>query len=144
MTGAYVGSSCKSGDLRATLSAAIKGAEIEHGAMLVIRSDNGPQMSSKAFHEYLKELEVKLSHEFIPPATPNKNAHVESFNSILEIELMQTHYFSTLADAYEKVHQFIKFYNERRIHGSINYRTPKEIIQDFKQDKPLFINAVSL
>ena len=54
VTGAYVGSSCKSGDLRATLSAAIKGAEIEHGAMLVIRSDNGPQMSSKAFHEYLK------------------------------------------------------------------------------------------
>ncbi|MCP3923183.1 MAG: hypothetical protein GY714_11425 [Desulfobacterales bacterium] len=25
-------------------------------------------------------------HELIPPATPNKNAHIEAFYSILEIE----------------------------------------------------------
>jgi putative transposase len=142
--GKYVGSHCNAGDLRFTLNEAMKRANIKDGQMLITRSDNGSQMTSNVFYKYLKELEKKLCHEFIPPATPNKNAHVESFFSILEIEFMQTRYFRTMAEAYTQTHAFIDFYNQRRIHKALKYRTPNEIIVDYELGKVLHIKPVSL
>lgn len=144
VVGKYVGSRCQEGDLRNTLTEAISNAGLLPEHELVIRSDNGSQMSARAFHEHLKTIELKLSHEFIPPATPNKNAHVESFFSIIEVEFIQTRYFKTLAEAYEQTHQFIDFYNERRIHGSLKYRTPNEVLNDYNLGKQILIKAVSL
>jgi putative transposase len=144
VVGNYVGSKCKAGDLTFTLKNALENAGLHSEHELIIRSDNGPQMSSRIFYAYLKKLERKLCHEFIPPATPNKNAHVESFFSILEIEFIQTRYFKSLADAYTQTHEFIKFYNERRIHSALKYRTPNEIMLDYKNRMPLNIKPVSL
>jgi putative transposase len=144
VVGKYVGSECKSGDLTFTLNEALNNEGLGAEHKLIIRSDNGSQMSSKMFYKYLKKLERDLCHEFIPPATPNKNAHVESFFSILEIEFIQTHYFSSLAEAYLKTHNFINFYNERRIHSALKYRTPNEIMIDYKNGKSLNIKPVSL
>jgi len=126
----FVGQSIKSGDLIFTLNQALMKENIttEHG--LIIRSDNGSQMSSNKFHFYLKRLEQKLKHEFIPPRTPNRNAYIESFFSILEAELIVPKYFFTYADVYSSVTRFIEFYNNRRIHGSIGYKSPKQFLED--------------
>lgn len=75
--------------------------------------------------------EEKLIHELIPPATPNKNAHIEAFNSILEIEFLQVRYFSCYGQAYEETVDFIEKYNTERIHGSLNYITPQEAYRFF-------------
>ncbi|HXW60870.1 MAG TPA: DDE-type integrase/transposase/recombinase, partial [Myxococcota bacterium] len=114
VVGVHVGLRCQAGDLRNTLAQAIlaEGITKEHG--LIIRSDNGPQMTSNELSRWLAKLEEKLTHEFIPIRTPNKNAHIESFFSILELELLLISYFSTFADAYEKTHAFINFYNTKR------------------------------
>jgi putative transposase len=144
VVGKYVGSHCKTGDLTFTLTETLKNENIKSEHRLTIRSDNGTQMSSNIFYKYLQKLENNLCHEFIPPATPNKNAHVESFFSILEIEFMQTRYFHSMAEAYEQTQDFIQFYNERRIHKSLNYRTPNDILLDFKNGKTLSIKPVSL
>lgn len=144
IVGEYVGSQCKSGDLIFTLNQALIKEGITDEHKLVIRSDNGSQMSSLLFYNYLKDLEYKLTHEFIPVATPNKNAHIESFFSILETEFIQVHYFKTLADAYVKTREFIKFYNERRVHKALKYRTPNEVMLDYKMGRPLNIKPVSL
>lgn len=125
----YIGTSCKAGDLITTLNQAFLNKNITVDHKLVIRSDNGPQMSSNKFYFYLKRLEQKLAHEFIPVQTPNRNAYIESFFSILENELLKDRYFKTYAEAYEKVVWFIKFYNERRIHGSIGNVSPKMFIE---------------
>ena len=100
--------------------------------MLTIRSDNGPQMSSNRFHFYLKRLEQKLSHEFIPPRSPNRNAYIEAFNSILEIEVLQVRYFENFKEVYQAILEFIEFYNNRRLHGAIGYRSPLMFINSFK------------
>ncbi|WP_162241875.1 integrase core domain-containing protein [Paenibacillus sp. Leaf72] len=52
--------------------------------LLFLRTDIGPQFISKAFHAYCEQAGVE--HERIPPRTPNKNAFIESFHSILERE----------------------------------------------------------
>lgn len=126
VVGRYVGLRCQAGDLRNTLAQAIVAEGITADDELVIRSDNGPQMTAKEVSQWLAELEEKLSHEFIPVRTPNKNAHIESFFSILELEFLSVTYFSTFSEAYEKTHAFIRFYNGERTHGSIGYITPVE------------------
>jgi putative transposase len=141
--GKYVGRSCKAGDLTFTLTQAIDNSGADPRT-LILRSDNGPQMTSKQFHEALKKIEKDLEHEFIPPATPNKNAHVESFFSLLERELLVNRYYVTFADAYQEVHDWIAFYNERRLHGSLGDRTPNEILQLFNQGQETQVKAVNL
>jgi putative transposase len=64
--------------------------------------------------------ELPLSHERIPNATPNKNAHMESWHAILERECLANQGFATYAEAYQAVTTWIAFYNERRMHGSLD------------------------
>lgn len=141
--GRYVGKSCKAGDLTFTLKQALEATGADPSA-LVIRSDNGPQMTSKQFHDALNKIEKNLAHEFIPPATPNKNAHVESFFALIERELLNGKYYLTFADAYDEVHAWIDFYNQRRLHGSIGDRPPNEAFTLIQQGKNLNIKEVKL
>ena len=110
-----------------TLSRALQNEGVTAFDQLVIRSDNGTQMTSNQFAQFLERLEPKLLHAFIPPKTPDKNAHVESFFSVLELELLRVRYFNTFTEAYEQTHRFIHFYNNVRIHGSLQFRTPQEV-----------------
>jgi putative transposase len=57
----------------------------------VIHSDNGPQFISHLFENACETF--KMIHKRIPPQTPNKNAHMESFHFILETECYQRHEF---------------------------------------------------
>ena len=139
--GSYIGKRCQSGDLTFTLKKAIEQSSADPD-LLTIRSDNGPQMSSKAFYESLLKLESKLCHEFIPIRSPNKNAHVESFFSILERELLAHKYYLIFANAYENLHRWIDHYNNVRIHGSLKNRTPNEILDLHQQHLPLNIELV--
>ena len=50
----------------------------------VIRTDNGPQFIAQAWAKGCEAL--GLAHERIPNATPNKNAHIESWHSLLEAD----------------------------------------------------------
>lgn len=127
ITGWYVGRTCKSGDLVFTLNQAIKSERIASDHPLTIRS-NGPQMSSNRFYFYLKNLEKKLTHEFIPPRSPDRNAYREAFNSILEKEVLQVQYFRNFEEVYLSMIRFIEFYNNRRLHGSLGNRSPKMFI----------------
>lgn len=126
VVGYYIGTSCSGKDLCYTLEDATKKNKIEKENSLTIRSDNGTQMTSNSFKNFLSKLDLNIDHEFIPPSTPNKNAHVESFNSILEIEFLQTRFFKKFSEAYSQKSDFISFYNERRIHSSLRYKTPVE------------------
>ncbi len=129
VTGYYLGKTCKAGDLVFTLNEAIKAEGITDGQSLIIRSYNGPQMSSNRFYFYLKTLENKLTHEFIPPRSPNRNAFIKAFNSIIELEILQVRYFKTFETVYEAVMKFIEFYNVRRLHGSLGFLSPKMFIE---------------
>ena len=59
----------------------------------VVRTDNGPQFVSKVFEDALKKYNIVC--ERIPVATPNMNAHIEAFHSILEAECYAIHEFTS-------------------------------------------------
>ena len=145
IVGYHIGKSCKAGDLVFTLDNALNNEGINSiDNNLVIRSDNGPQMTSHLFKSYLSELNFNLDHEFIPSGECNKNAHIESFNSIFDTEFLQVKYFNNFLEAYEATVNFIIFYNEDRIHGSLKYNTPLEVHERLIEGEGLGIKAIRL
>ena len=54
------------------------------------------------------------------------NAHIESYHRILKDECLKRHDFRSFAHAYEVVSDFIKFYNNIRLHSSTKFLPPKE------------------
>ncbi|MGR3317783.1 MAG: transposase [Candidatus Anammoxibacter sp.] len=139
----HIGLSCTGKDLVLSLNRAIEDHKPD-GDQLVIRSDNGSQMTSKAFIENIKDYENEVIHELIPTATPNKNAHVEAFNSILEIEFLQVRYFNNYSQAYEETVEFIHKYNTERIHGSLKWQTPSEAREIYLGGGDLGIKKIRL
>ena len=113
-----------------TLEAALRKARGDTSG-LMLRSDNGPQMTSTMFRDYVSDLEMELGHEFIPAGCPNKNAHVESFFSILETEFLQVRYFKDFQSAYKQTAEFMEHYNNRRIHGSVGHMAPSQAESGF-------------
>ncbi|WP_073239396.1 integrase core domain-containing protein [Desulforamulus putei] len=68
-------------------------------------------------------------HERIPCRTPNKNAHIEAFHSILEKECLDHNEFQTYGEAYRAVSEFIYRYNNNRIHSGVRYMSPAEFYE---------------
>lgn len=125
LVGQHIGKSCDAADVvRMVQKAVLQQGIHNQGQPVVIRTDNGPQFVSKKFYE-LMELPI-VEHERIPNRTPNKNAYVEAFHSILERECLRKHVFGTFEEAFQTVQTFRKFYNEKRLHGSLGDISPYE------------------
>jgi putative transposase len=137
IVGHYHGLSCQAKDINKMLQKAfnkrgIHELDTDSGEKLIIRTDNGPQFISHKFEEFLINQKV-VEHERIPPKTPNMNAYIESFHSVLERECYQRNEFVTFQQAFDTVDEYIKFYNDRRYHGSLNDYSPKEYYQRWQQ-----------
>ena len=87
-----------------------------------IRSDNGPEFTSKAIRRWLSRLGVKTL--FIEPGSPWENGYIESFNGKLRDELLNREIFTTLAEAKILIEQWRKEYNQIRPHSALRYRPP--------------------
>ena len=87
-----------------------------------IRSDNGPEFTSKAVRDWLTRLGVKTL--FIEPGSPWENGYIESFNGKLRDELLNREVFDTLAEAKILIEMWRKDYNEIRPHSALGYRPP--------------------
>lgn len=135
IVGHYHGLTCEAKAITKMLQKAMMERKI-HVNMeqkLVIRTDNGPQFRSQNFTEFL--VNQKVEHERIPPKTPNLNAYIESFHSVLERECYQPNEFVTFDQAFDSVDEYIKFYNEERYHGSLHDYSPKEFYQRWQQGR---------
>jgi transposase InsO family protein len=87
-----------------------------------IRSDNGPEFTSKDVRKWLSRLGVKTL--FIEPGSPWENGYIESFNGKLRDELLNREIFYTLAEAKILIEQWRKEYNQIRPHSALGYRPP--------------------
>jgi transposase InsO family protein len=98
-----------------------------------IRNDNGSQFISGFIRTYYAKINV--TQEFTRPATPQQNAHIESYHSILEKVICQRFDFDDLLEAQVTFNRFIEFYNFERIHSGIGYTSPAEFL---KKDNLIF------
>lgn len=122
LVGYHVGSSCEAKHVCQAVQRALRERLKPDEAKPIIRTDNGPQFVSKAFGELCEK--EGIMHERIPPKTPNMNAYIESFHANLERDLLRKESYETFEEAYQAIHDYMDFYNNRRMHGSLKKRSP--------------------
>ena len=131
VVGKYLGYHCTSSDVRRTMDFAFMDRGTNAISKVRIRSDNGTQFISRIVELFLSSS--KIAHERIHPATPKEDAHIESFNSILEKEVIRRFEFSSFEDAESTIDRFIAFYNNERLHSAIDYKAPGEVYEEWKE-----------
>ena len=63
--------------------------------------------------------------------SPHDNAAKESFFASLEKERLRDRTFATMEQARSSIFQYIEeFYNRRRLHSTLGYRSPDEVEQE--------------
>ncbi|WP_268957522.1 IS3 family transposase [Paenibacillus albiflavus] len=142
IVGYYVGTTCEAKHAVQVLGKALQD-RIQPGEPLpTIRTDNGPQFVSALFEDMCTAWGVV--HERIPPKTPDLNAYIESFHSLVERNLFAMEIFMTLEQAYEAMDRYMDFYNNRRLHGSLKRMPPakfsKWILE--QEDRTKFYRAL--
>ena len=98
-----------------------------------LRSDNGPEFTSKAVREWLSRVGVKTL--YIEPGSPWENGYNESFNGKLRDELLNGEIFYTLKEAQILIERWRHEYNTVRPHSALGYKPPApEAIQAIPRD----------
>ena len=95
------------------------------GPGLVHHSDRGVQYASHDYTQLLKDkgIEISMSRK----ANPWDNAACESFMKTLKYEEVHRTEYRNLAHARASIGTFLeKIYNQKRLHSSLNYRSPVE------------------
>jgi putative transposase len=98
-----------------------------HGTPARIMLDNGPEFTSKALDAWAYAHQVELT--FSRPGKPTDNGYIESFNGKLRDECLNSHWFTSLADARSIIEAWRWDYNEARPHGALGQLTPVDFAQ---------------
>lgn len=88
----------------------------------IFHTDRGNEFKNKVIDEVITSFDIKRS--LSKKGTPLDNAVIESTNHILKTEFVYQNRFQTLAELETKLFDYVHWYNNIRIHGSIGYVTP--------------------
>jgi transposase InsO family protein len=99
---------------------------------LLSHSDRGSQYTSDDYQRALREHGITCSMS--GRGNCWDNAVVESFFGILKRELLYRRSWPTLKEAAAAIHEYLEvFYNRRRRHSTLGYRTPAEFETLYEQ-----------
>jgi len=88
-----------------------------------IRTDNGPEFTSKRFRLWLHMKGIE--HIRIQPGKPAQNGIIERFNRTYREDILDSNLIFNLDQLRIITSDWIKEYNEERPHQSLKYATPK-------------------
>ena len=97
-------------------------AAIFRGYPQAVRTDNGPEFTSRAFMTWTQKHGIR--HILIEPGSPTQNAYVESFNGTFRDECLDENWFESLGQAREIIKVWRQDYNEVRPHSSCGRMPP--------------------
>lgn len=105
---------------------------LDRGKPNIIRTDNGPEFTSKELELWAKENGIQI--QFIQPGRPMQNGYIERFNRIYRESILDAYLFFELDQVRQLTEEWMDEYNNRRPHESLNNLTPNE--WKMKQIKP--------
>lgn len=96
----------------------------------MVQADNGPEFS-RYFEQVLKGHNMPVRHTRL--GRPNDNAHIERFNRTIQEECLgNTIYYSTPRTHIQgKLANYLHYYNYKRVHLSLQYKVPAQMLQSF-------------
>jgi putative transposase len=104
-------------------------------------TDNGPAMISKRFAAYIKNS--PFIHLRTGNHHPQTNGSIERFHQTLKYEEVWGAMYDNPLMAKERIEQFRIFYNTERIHQTLNYKTPREVIREYQQHSQITYSFVA-
>jgi putative transposase len=111
------------------LQMAIDGGHVTDGA--IFHSDRGTQYTSAEFDAFTTRNGIRRSRGRTGVCWDN--AAAESFFATMKNEMYYRQAFATRARARFAVAEYIEvFYNRRRLHSTLGYRTPFEALTDYR------------
>jgi putative transposase len=101
------------------------------GYPAAVRTDNGPEFTSRAFIAWTQEHGIK--HILIEPGRPMQNGYIESFNGKFRDECLNEHWFQSLHQARTEIANWRRDYNEVRPHSSIGRIPPARFAEQHRR-----------
>tara|TARA_B100000508_G_C11437868_1_gene267064 strand:- start:3 stop:833 length:831 start_codon:yes stop_codon:yes gene_type:complete len=102
---------------------------------LLFHSDRGVQYASREFRKIIKDNSL-VTQSMSRKGNCWDNAVAESFFKTLKVELIYGNEFKTIEQAKTSIFEYIElWYNKKRLHSSLGYKTPYEVEQEFYQFK---------
>lgn len=93
-----------------------------HGKPEIFNTDQGSQFTSDLFTELLKSYEMAISRDSIGRAIDN--IFIERFWRTIKYENIYLHSYDNGIVLYKALREYINFYNNERLHQSLEYKTP--------------------
>jgi transposase InsO family protein len=90
-----------------------------------IQSDNGPEFG-RWLNDQLQSKGIVLRHSRV--RKPNDNAFIERFNRTIQEEGLSRR-FPNPEVIHTQLERYLAYYNTERLHSSLQYRTPAEVLQ---------------
>lgn len=99
-----------------------------------IISDNGPQFIAKDFKEFIRL--AGMTHVRTAPFYPQSNGKLERYHKTIKSECIRPKVALSLEEARAQIADYIRYYNEERLHSSLGYVAPKDKLEG--RDKQIF------
>ncbi len=104
---------------------ALEEAIEKHGQPEIFNTDQGSQFTSKNFINELTKREIKISMDGKGRALDN--VFIERFWRSLKQEKIYLIILNTVKEAKNAITDYITFYNNKRMHQSLDYFTPNQV-----------------
>ena len=102
-------------------------------------SDQGANYRSFTYRKCLAEHGVRQS--FSRPRTPQDNAPLESFFASFKREELYRIRYRSVRDFFSSVDRYMTWYNNKRLHQNLHYKTPDAYEETFYAKKRLIVSA---
>lgn len=102
---------------------------LEIGTPEIFNSDQWSQFTSNAFTSILEEKGIKISMDGVWRCLDN--IYIERFWRSLKHENIHIKKYENMMDAYKWIVEYIEFYNNKRIHQSLDYSYPGKVWSDW-------------
>jgi len=107
--------------------AALEEAIAHYGVPSIFNTDQGSQFTSDAFISVLEEHGIRISMDSVNRALDN--IFVERFWRSLKYEDIYLKDYRTMLELKTGIDRYIRFYNSKRFHQSLEYETPDTIYE---------------
>ena len=103
-----------------------RGREKYPAAKPRVITDNGPQFVAKDFKEFIRIC--GMTHVRTSPYYPQSNGKIERYQKTMKCDGIRPNTPLSKADAIAVVTEFVRQYNEVRLHSALGYVTPYDML----------------
>ena len=102
----------------------------------IINSDQGCQFTSEAWIGYLKESAIQIS--MTGKGRCLDNVYIERFWRSVKREEFYLNDYRDVVELKSAIQSYIEFYNNKRWHQSLNYKTPADVYSGLVVQEPVY------